>query len=86
MRSHELAKLLLENPDVELICQKDAEGNGYSPLAGIDFNVLYLPENSYSGECLSTTWSAEEANMSSQDWENKKQEHGGKHAVLFPVN
>lgn len=49
MKSHELAKLLLENPDVELICQKDGEGNGYSPLCGVDFDVVYVPDSTYSG-------------------------------------
>jgi len=45
MKSHELAKQLLENPDVELYLQKDDEGNGYRPMNGVDFNFLYLGED-----------------------------------------
>ena len=86
MRSHELAKLLLENPDVELVCQKDSEGNGYSPLSGIDFDVIYMPDTSYSGEYYSTNWSAENACKTESEWAELKKEHASKYAVLYPVN
>ncbi len=86
MRSHELAKLLLENPDVELVCQKDSEGNGYSPLAGVDFNVMYIADSTYSGECYSGEWSAEDACMEPDEWDEMKRNHMNKHAVLYPVN
>lgn len=33
-----------------MVCQKDSEGNGYSTLSGVDFNVMYLAENAWSGE------------------------------------
>lgn len=86
MRSHELAKLLLEKPDVELICQKDSEGNGYSPLSGVDFNVMYVPEQTWYGECYDADWSAEDAGMEEDEWEALKKEHLNKYAVLYPVN
>lgn len=85
MKSHELAKLLLANPDVELICQKDSEGNGYSPLSGVDFDVVYVPDSTWSGEVYSTEWSAEDADMDETEWEAIKKEHAG-YAVLYPIN
>ena len=85
MKSHELAKLLLENPDAELICQKDAEGNGYSPLRGVDFNVVYVPCSTWRGEVYSTDWSADDADMDEDEWEDIKANHKG-YAVLFPIN
>ena len=86
MKSHELARLLLDHPNVELICQKDSEGNGYSPLAGVDFDVIYIGDTSYSGNCYSTEWTAEDAGMEEEDWDALKQAHNNLHAVLYPVN
>ena len=86
MKSHELARILLAHPDVELVCQKDSEGNGYSPLSGVDFNVVYVADSTWCGECYATTWTADEADMEEDEWAALKAEHGGKHAVLYPVN
>lgn len=85
MRSHELAKELLEHPDVELIMQKDAEGNGYSPLSGIDFDVVYVPESTWSGEVYSTNNSAEDNGFEDEEWEELQETNSG-YAVLFPIN
>lgn len=85
MRSHELARLLLENPDVELIMQKDAEGNGYSPLSGIDFDVVYVPESTWSGEVYSKSYTADDNCMEEEEWEELKRTNSG-YAVLHPVN
>lgn len=35
-------------PDANVICQSDAEGNGYSPLAGVDEGD-YVAESTWSG-------------------------------------
>ena len=80
MKSHELAKILLENPDVELFLQKDPEGNGYRPMRGVDFNVLVTED----WDCYSTEWDADEADASEDECEDMKKELGGKSAVLFP--
>jgi hypothetical protein len=88
MKSHELAKILLENPDVELICQKDSEGNGYSPLSGVDFEVVYVQDedNSWYGECYDINWEAEDACMTKKEWASLKKKLKNKYAVLYPVN
>jgi hypothetical protein len=85
MKSHELAALLLSKPDVELIMQKDSEGNGYSPLEGVDFGVVYVPDSTRSGDCYSTECSADDNCMSEDEWEELKKSNSG-YAVLYPVN
>lgn len=85
MKSHELAKMLLENPDVELIMQKDAEGNGYSPLEGIEFDVVYVADTLYSGEVYSKEYAAKDNCMSEEHWGQLKRTNSG-YAVLYPVN
>lgn len=42
----ELSKL---EPDRQVILQKDAEGNGYSPLCDID-NAAYVADSTWGGE------------------------------------
>lgn len=36
-------------PETLVILQKDGEGNGYSPLAGVDLGT-YRPDSTWSGE------------------------------------
>ena len=85
MKSHELARLLLEQPDVELIMQKDAEGNGYSPLRGIEFDVVYVPDSTWSGDLYSKQYTADDNCMTEDEWEELKRTNSG-YAVLHPVN
>jgi hypothetical protein len=68
----ELIELLSDmNPNAQVVCQKDSEGNGYSPLSGAEAGY-YLPDSSYSGEF---------------DTENDEDESDSVAAVvLFPVN
>jgi hypothetical protein len=40
--------------DLPVILQKDAEGNGYSPLSWISREKLYEPESDWSGEVYGT--------------------------------
>lgn len=84
MKSHDLANLLLANPNVELILQKDAEGNDYSPLSGIDFDVVYVPDSTWSGEVYAKSWTADDCLMNEDEWEDMKK--NSNYAVLFPVN
>lgn len=52
MKIKELIEILSEmNPELEVILQKDPEGNGYSPLAGAEVGE-YLPTSTYSGESI----------------------------------
>jgi hypothetical protein len=69
MKVKELIRLLeREDAESEVILQKDAEGNGYSPLLEVDGNAVYIPETSWSGNVFSLEWSADDACMSEEEW------------------
>jgi hypothetical protein len=72
------------NPDSEVILQKDAEGNDYSPLEGVDSEAVYIPKNTYSGVVYSLHWTAEESDMDKKTWESIKKKQSC--VVLFPIN
>lgn len=57
----------------EVVMQKDAEGNSYSPLSGVD-DAHYVAHTTWSGDCF--------------DLESEAIEHGTpqKCVVLWPVN
>lgn len=82
MRSHEFAKILLDNPDVELIMQRDPEGNGYSPMAGIDYNIV-LVNGGWEYEVYNLDWDADDADMDPEEWEELKKNNTG-YAVIWP--
>ena len=71
------------DPDTQIVLQKDAEGNGYSPLAGAD-ECIYVPENTWSGDVYDLSWTAEDCCM---DLDEHAELMSKPHAiVLFPVN
>lgn len=78
MRSRELAKLL-EKPDVELLLQKDAEGNGYSSCSGVDFDIIALSDNNYTFDVYTDD---EEVYEFLEEDEIKDARN--KYAVIFP--
>lgn len=69
---------------MEIILQKDAEGNGYSPLRGADPDCVYVPENTYSGEVYSTNRSAKDNGLEDNEWKVLKTK--SMVLVLFPTN
>lgn len=71
--------------DTRIILQKDGEGNGFSPLAEIDGDCLYIPTSTWSGRVYDTTWSSYDADMPESEWENFKKENE-KVVVLCPTN
>lgn len=76
----ELIALLQSCPqDSVVICQADGEGNGYSPLAGIDSDCTYHAESTWSGEVHGTE--DEDPEDAYED-----QPDGVPCVVLFPVN
>ena len=90
MKVSELIKKLGNLPDdlhnCEIIIQKDAEGNGYSPLVDIDEDVIYVPKTTYSGDVIPLDWNAKDAGFENEEeWEEFKCTH--KRAIVFlPVN
>jgi hypothetical protein len=78
MRTHELARLLLDNPDVDIILQKDEEGNGFKRCRGVDFNAIFVED-----EVMDLAWSADDCLLEEGEWEEMKLTNP-KVAVLFP--
>lgn len=82
----ELIKALLDlPPNLQVILQKDGEGNGYSPLSDVDGDALYVAETSWSGAVYSTKWSAHDAGFTAREWQAFKAKHP-RCCVLSPVN
>lgn len=86
MKVKELIEQLRKcDPESIVILQKDSEGNGYSPIAGVDSDDLkYVKETSYSGEVKYSklTREMEEAGYSEEDLATD----GEDCVVLFPIN
>lgn len=90
MMIEELRKIVNEIPPemdkCQVILQKDSEGNGYSPLHGVDAHCIYVAETDYSGTVHGTDWTADESCLEEEDWEEMKNNNKNKCVVLFPVN
>lgn len=85
MKVKELIEILKDcDPNAQVVMQKDAEGNGYSPLAGADHEAVYIAESTWSGMVYSTEWTADDACMDENEW--KKILKRKRCIVLFPVN
>lgn len=87
MKVKELIEVL-SNLDGELnvILQKDGEGNGYSPLEGADSDAVYLADSTWSGDVYSKDWSADDACFENEKEWNKFLEDTPDCVVLFPIN
>jgi hypothetical protein len=79
-----IRELQLLDPELEVILQKDGEGNGYSPLAGTDENCIYVAETTWHGEIYDSTWTADDADMDEEEW--AKMLEKPRCVVLYPVN
>lgn len=81
---HLIEQLKELDGEMEVILQKDSEGNGYSPLAGTDSDCIYVAESSWSGTVYDTTWTAEDAEMDEEEWSEYLDQ--ARVVVLFPIN
>lgn len=85
MTVKELKEAIANLPDeMEVVLQKDSEGNGYSPLAGADHDAVYIPDSTWSGDVYSMEWTADDACMSDEEWEEIKSKP--RTLILYPVN
>jgi hypothetical protein len=69
MKVSELIKELSaldQNSDV--ILQKDAEGNGYSPLYAVDGEGIYISTSTSTADVYSAEWTADDADMDADEW------------------
>lgn len=78
MTIKQLKERIKNLPDeMEVIMQKDPEGNGYSPADGVDPNTVYI-----EGDVYDMDWSAEDACMEEVEWEDLKKKPRA--LVLYP--
>jgi hypothetical protein len=85
MTVKELKEAIANLPDeMEVVLQKDSEGNGYSPLAGADPDAVYIAETTWYGDVYSMDWTADDACMSDEEWEEIKSKP--RTLILAPVN
>lgn len=70
----------------EVVIQKDSEGNGYSPLSGVDEDTIYIPGSTYDGEVYDRNSTAEDNCMEEEEWEALKNDPKKRCIVLFPIN
>lgn len=71
------------DPNALVILQKDSEGNGFSPLEGVDENALYDAENSWSGDVGFEVLTDE---LRKQGYSDEDLGKGERAVVLFPIN
>lgn len=62
MKASELAAVLMQFPEHEVVMASDSEGNGYSPVAAID-EAHYLPETAWSGDLVDDEWLNEDGEV-----------------------
>jgi hypothetical protein len=70
--------------DMEVIMQKDSEGNGFSPLHGADPNGIYVAEEAWYGEVYDADWTADDCCMNEDEWAEIKALPRA--LILYPVN
>lgn len=78
-------RLLEEDPEREVIIQKDSEGNEYSPLADIGV-ARYRPETSWSGEVGLEELDAEALERGFTDEDVFDGEDDVPAVILYPTN
>ena len=76
-----IEQLQKEDPEKIIVLQKDPEGNGYREICGVDGNAVFVEGDD---ECYNTTWSAEEAGMDEDEWQEFKEMHTNC-VVLWPM-
>ncbi len=81
-----LEKLKTLDPEMEVILQKDAAGNGFSPLAGADPDCIYVAHTTWSGDVYGADESYDEYEdfMDEEEWKEMIQKPRA--LVLYPVN
>jgi len=84
MKVQELIDELTElDPKMEVIMTSDGEGNNHSPLDVISIGI-YTPDSTWSGEVHDPEWSASDACMEQQDWDEMLMKP--RCLVLWPTN
>lgn len=85
MNVKELREAIANLPDdMEVIIQRDSEGNGFRVTGGVDYECIYIPDGSWSGDVYSTTWTAHEAGYDEEEWDEMLKKP--RVLVIYPIN
>ena len=85
MKVKELLELLNTlDPEMGIIMQKDAAGNGFSPLAGADPDGIYIAETKWNGTVYDSNWTAEDSDLEEDEWQEFLELP--RCLVLYPIN
>lgn len=75
MNVEELIKELNNlDPKMEVILQKDSEGNGFSPLYSMGLGY-YVADSTWSGDVYDEDWTAEDCDMDDAEWNAMRAEN-----------
>jgi hypothetical protein len=86
MTRQELQEKLNEFPaDAVIVLSKDAEGNGYSPLADSSESI-YVPDTTWAGEIYLTELTDELRQMGYGEGDLYHGDDGQRAVVLWPTN
>jgi hypothetical protein len=86
MTVKDLKDLIHNLPDeMEVILQKDAEGNGYSPLSE-GYTGIYAADTTWYGDVFLETYTFEDVGFDTEEeWEAYKSKMG-RSLILRPIN
>ena len=69
MKVKELIDALKDcDPEMEVILQKDSEGNSYSYLSGADPNAIEVKSSKFEIDVYDSNWNADEAGLEKEIW------------------
>ena len=69
MKVKELIEALKDcDPEMEVILQKDPEGNSYSYLSGVDPSAIEVKSGKYEIDVYDSNWNADEAGVEEEIW------------------
>ena len=84
MNIGELKEYIKDLPDdMEIVVQKDAEGNGYTPMHCADLG-WYVPETTWYGDFYGAEYTAEDNCMEEDEWAEIKATPMS--MVIAPIN
>jgi hypothetical protein len=87
MKVKEFKKLLENyNDEDEVIMSNDGEGNNYSPFCEIQEEMIYAPDNEYSGEVYHKKLTKELENCGFIEEDLYGGDDGINAIVLYPIN
>lgn len=79
-----IEQLKMYDPEMDIVIQKDSEGNGFSPMAGADPNGVYVAESAYGGQVFDAEWSADDCGFEEEEWNELLDQP--RTLIIYPIN